>query len=190
MGAATKWHLVVAIMPAIIYNGFQLETSKLRGVLVMAKKKTAPPADQGNAQTNAGEGSIAGYFRKIFEARPRLLGVRSNEQLLKQWLADHPDHPEVPQTVKNNLSNLKSVLRSKKRRKVARRAEAAQANGVPSHPVAPVARKPTGSTKLEALELQIDECLILARQLDRQELHDVITLLRRARNAVVWKIGQ
>lgn len=118
-----------------------------------------------------------------------MLGERSNETLLKRWLADHPGHAEVPGNVKANLSNLKSVLRSKKRKKVARRAEA-MPNGQVSQPAAPVARKVTGSSKLEALEFQIDECLTMARQTDREGLHDVIGLLRRARNAVVWKIGQ
>ncbi len=144
-----------------------------------------------SAVQSAGDGgeTVAGYFRKLFKENPKLLGERSNETLLKRWLADHPGHAEVPGNVKANLSNLKSVLRSKKRKKVARRAEA-MPNGQVSQPAAPVARKVTGSSKLEALEFQIDECLTMARQTDREGLHDVIGLLRRARNAVVWKIGQ
>ena len=145
-------------------------------------KPTAPGASDGE--------STAGYFRKIFKAQPRLLSERSNEPLLKQWLADHPEHKEVPNNVKANLANLKSVLRSKKRKKAAKRVEAPQANGPVVVAAAPVARKATGSSKLEALEFQIDECLILARQQDREGLQDVIGLLRRARNAVVWMIGQ
>jgi hypothetical protein len=43
---------------------------------------------------------------------------------------------------------------------------------------------------LEALEEAIDDCLTLARNFDREGLADVITLLRKARNAVVWKGGQ
>jgi len=148
--------------------------------------KTKPVA----ASAGGGEESVAGYFRKIFKAHPRLLGERSNAVLLQQWLADHPGHTQVPDKVKSNLSNIKSVLRSKKRKKVAKRAEAPGPNGAITQALAPVARKATGSSKLDELELQIDECLILARQLDREALHDVIGLLRRARNAVVWKIGQ
>jgi hypothetical protein len=85
---------------------------------------------------------------------------------------------------------LGNVLRSKKRKKVAKRVEAPQANGPVVVAAAPVARKATGGSKLEGLEFQIDECLILARQLDREGLQEVIGLLRRARNAVVWMIGQ
>ena len=146
----------------------------------MAKRK---------ATSNGGE-SIAGYFRKIFLAQPRLLKKRSNKKLLEMWMADHPGHSEVPMSVKNSLSNLKSVLRSKKRKKATKRVEAPQANGPVVVAAAPVARKATGSSKLEALEFQIDECLMLARQQDREGLQDVIGLLRRARNAVVWMIGQ
>jgi hypothetical protein len=43
---------------------------------------------------------------------------------------------------------------------------------------------------LPALEEQIDECLTLARGLDREGLADVIAILRRARNEVVWKMGE
>jgi len=43
---------------------------------------------------------------------------------------------------------------------------------------------------LDALEEQIDECLTLAKNLDREGLANVIGLLRRARNEVVWKMGE
>ncbi len=148
---------------------------------VAATPAAAPAADGGE--------TIAGYFRRVFKEQPRLLRERSNEKLLDRWLADHPGHADVPDNVKANLSNIKSVLRSKKRRKVAKRAEAVQANGAAVALAAPVARKPLGTSKLDELELQIDECLILARQLDREALHDVIHLLRKARNQVVWKLG-
>lgn len=144
----------------------------------MAKKKQA---------AGKGEETVAGYFRAIFKAKPHLLGERSNDPLLAQWLIDHPDQKEVPNSVKTGLSNIKSVLRSKKRKKVARRAEE---NQVIEHGMkAKVARVPTGSSKLEELEQHIDECLIEARLLDKEGLEDVIHHLRRARNAVVWKIG-
>jgi hypothetical protein len=40
------------------------------------------------------------------------------------------------------------------------------------------------------LEEQIDECLTLGKRLDREGLRGVLVLLRRARNEVVWKLGQ
>jgi hypothetical protein len=84
-------------------------------------------------------------------------------------------------------------MRSKKRKKVAKGAEHAQPSQetmAVARVATPVARKPLGSSKLDQLELQIDDCLILARQMDQEGLHDVIGLLRKARNEVVWKIGQ
>ena len=44
--------------------------------------------------------------------------------------------------------------------------------------------------RLEALEEQIDECMALAREVDREGLADVIALMRRARNKVVWQMGE
>jgi hypothetical protein len=38
--------------------------------------------------------------------------------------------------------------------------------------------------------MQIDECLTMAKTLDRSGLEEVIHHLRRARNQVVWKQGE
>jgi hypothetical protein len=40
------------------------------------------------------------------------------------------------------------------------------------------------------LEEHIDDCLTVAKLLDREGLGHVIRLLRQARNEVVWKLGQ
>jgi hypothetical protein len=56
-----------------------------------------------------------------------------------------------------------------------------------THPL-PKAAKP--AHKLELLEEQIDDCLSLAKSLDREGLGEIIRLLRGARNKVVWKMGQ
>jgi hypothetical protein len=154
----------------------------------MAKKKARPADAKSNVASGKQGESIAGYFRKVFKENPGWLRERSNDKLMKRWIADHPDEKEVSPSVKSSLSNLKSVLRSKKRKRVARAAQ--QSQPATQTPQVKVARVPTGGSKLEALELQIDECLISARRLDREGLHDVIAMLRRARNAVGWKIGQ
>ena len=49
--------------------------------------------------------------------------------------------------------------------------------------------KRTADNKLENLEMLIDECLTMAKNLDRARLDNVIKVLRRARNEVVWKLG-
>ena len=147
----------------------------------MAKKrKPAPPSPSNNHE------SIAGYFRKVFAETPKLLKTRSNAELLERWLADHPGEKKVPDSVKTSLSNIKSVLRSKKRKR--RKAKAAAAE-IGTGPVVVAVKKPKTSV-LETLEERIDDCLTAARNLDKEGLEDVIRLLRKARNAVVWKIGQ
>jgi len=159
----------------------------------MAKKAKPSGEDPGGngpvpqQPEGAGKETTAGYFRKVFQESPKLLYERSNKKLLQRWLADHPGETVVPKSVKANLANLKSVLRSNKRTKVAARATGKLAGG-PGR--TPIARVPTGDTQLEHLEHQIDECLILAKNLDRDALQSIISHLRRARNEVVSKIGK
>jgi hypothetical protein len=138
---------------------------------------------KGGGQPNGGENTSA-YFRKVFKESPKLLKTRSNEEVLKRWLADHPGEKEVPAQVRNSLMNVKSALRKRGRKRGQRREEArVRAGGEPA-----TEKKLAGG--LESLEEHIDECLTVAKVLDRQGLDHVIRLLRQARNEVVWKIGQ
>jgi hypothetical protein len=134
--------------------------------------------------TSGPEESVSGYFRQVFKGRPDLLDSGSNNVLFERWLQDHTGEKAVPNRVKNTLSNLKSVLR-KKRRKKAGRKKAAELPALVAPQASTVPR-----AKLELLEEQVDDCLTLAKRLDREGLTDIILLLRRARNGVVWKIGQ
>jgi hypothetical protein len=154
--------------------------------------KSTPAAKAASTAGKNGE-TTGGYFRRLLKQNPAWLKGRSNEAILKRWLADNPGQKTVPDNIKANLSNVKSVLRSKKRRKVAKQTEAvvpSQETMAVARVAAPIARKPLGTSKLDQLELQIDECLIMARQMDQEGLHDIIGLLRKARNEVVWKLGQ
>jgi hypothetical protein len=147
-----------------------------------------------NAQTN-GSGAkaegVAPYFRPIFQANRKLLKIRSNKELLERWLADHSDFKTVPENVKTGLANLKSVLRKSMRKRRDRKAsEEATANNVVATKKAPaMLSKTVADSKLEKLEMLIDDCLTMAKVLDREGLDTVIKVLRRARNAVVWKLG-
>jgi hypothetical protein len=133
-------------------------------------------------QQAGGQGeTVSGYFRRVLEGRPDLLEGRSNDELLSMWLKDHPDHKGVPANVRANLANVKSVLRKKGRKRRGRPAK--QQAGMPAH-------APISGHRLESLEERIDEGLTMARNIGRGELENVIHLLRRARNEVVWKIGQ
>jgi hypothetical protein len=60
------------------------------------------------------------------------------------------------------------------------------ANGTPAAPAALAGQTLRG---LDRLEAQIDDALALAKHLDRDRLHDVIRLLRTARNRVVVMLG-
>jgi hypothetical protein len=145
-------------------------------------------ADAPAESAGAGE-SIQGYFRKIFKENPRLLKERSNEKLFLRWLEDHPGEKEVPERVKSGLANLKSILR-KKRGKRGRPRKEAQATpaAVPAADARPEAAAEPGV--LEQLEIQIDDALTMAKNLDRKGLEEVIRQLRTARNLVVWKGGK
>jgi hypothetical protein len=87
--------------------------------------------------------------------------------------------------VRIGLANIKSVLRSKKRRRKSTESEEMMAAGRPK-----VGTRPSGSSKREAQEQQIDDWVMNARTLGSEGLESVISLLRTARNEVVWIIGQ
>ena len=125
------------------------------------------------------------YFRTLFEQNPEWLNSKSNDLIVARYRADHglADDAVLEKSVKNNLANLKSVMRKK-----SRKGASAGASGGGNSGGAGAARR--GGSRLEALEEMIDECLTLAKNNDREGLKDVIGLLRRARNEVVWKIGQ
>jgi hypothetical protein len=141
------------------------------------------------AKAEAQGESIQGYFKRILKENPRLLKGRSNEELLKRWREDHKGQ-EVSNSVKAGLQNAKSSLRSKRRKRRAAKQDNGQAEVAAVRPLAKVAKPAKPSHKLEALEEQIDDCLSLAKHLDREGLGEIICLLRHARNKVVWQMGQ
>jgi hypothetical protein len=141
--------------------------------------------DAKQANANGAE-TVSGYFRQVFAERPELLDARSNDELLQRWLRDHPGQKGVPNNIRQNLSNVKSVLRKRGRTSARRRAKF-EASALPAGTAPPA---PRASKGLALLEERIDECLTAARGLDRDALADVINHLRRARNEVVWTIGQ
>ena len=145
--------------------------------------KQAKPADEPQAE------SVAGYFRKVFQENPKLLKERSNDELYRRWLADHPGHKEVPAKVKTGLQNIKSVLRAKRSKKKAAKQGPATAQPQAQTAISPTAPRQLPTKGLQQLEEQIDEVLGLAKRLDREGLQDVIAILRRARNEVVRRGG-
>jgi hypothetical protein len=143
-------------------------------------------ATRGGA-TAEGEPNETGYFRQILRENPRLIKTRSNAELLRRWLADNPDHTEVPHRIKIAMANAKSAMRQKlrqrRRKRLARAEQAGEATPRPAR-LAPITIH-----RLESLEEQIDDCIGLAKTLDRDGLQSIIKTLRRARNEVVLKLG-
>lgn len=127
--------------------------------------------------------SISGYFRQVITDNPQWLdGAGTNELILAQFQQDHP-RKKVNNKIKSNLANVKSVLRKLKRKK----------GGLRAAPHLLAARSTPGfaaSRSLPGLEEYIDECLMLAKSIDREGLAHVIRLLRDARNEVVYKTGR
>jgi hypothetical protein len=127
--------------------------------------------------------SISGYFRQLIEANPQLLnGPNTNAQLLERFQTDHPTK-KITTSIKANLANVKSTIRRKKRFRAGYKASP-RVMGVQA------ARNFVGARGMEGLEEYIDECLTIAKNLDREGLDHVIRLLRTARNEVVWKQGK
>ena len=149
----------------------------------MAKRSQAADAATGQDNSQPGGETVSGYFRRVFGENPKWLKTRSNDAVLARWLQDHPGETQVPEKVRQNLSNVKSVLRKANRKKPGR----PKKEGRPAEPTSAPRSAVRG---LESLEEQIDECLTLAKNLDREGLSSVINLLRRARNEVVWKLGE
>jgi hypothetical protein len=155
----------------------------------MAKtRRDQDAADKANG-SSTGQETVGGYFRRVFRENPAWLDGRSNAEVLKRWLADHPGEQEVPDRIKNIMSNVKSILRNKERQKPPKRPKTEKA--APTTPPVEVTSPPKSVAKgLEALEERIDGCLMLARGLNREELAEVVALLRQARNRVVWQLGE
>ncbi len=125
--------------------------------------------------------SLSGYFRKLFEENPEWLKGTSNDVVVERYKADHPGH-EVTQRIRQSMANIKSTLRGKFGLKVAPK-------GGKRKKVGTVVKSASGNA-LDRLELSIDNCLHVARGLERPELDEAIKHLRRARNAVVWVLGE
>ena len=126
----------------------------------------------------SGGSSSYSYFKELFTKNPDMLKEKSNAAIIARYRADHnlSENAEIPKKVMNNLSNQKSVLR-----KALRKRGRPKGSGAGAY-------KPT--SKLEALEIAIDNCLTTARMLEMKGLDEVIQHLRRARNKVVWQMGE
>ncbi len=138
--------------------------------------------------------SKSGIFREYFRKHPELLEHSSNQKIYEMFALDHPDTP-----LTNELKNVCANVKSQERKR--RRTEMLLANGrlpydirlgnrfTPMVYVTPPPDDANGtsspsmgrSQRLEWLEDQIDMCIAVAKQLDRESLDEVIRVLRKAR---------
>jgi hypothetical protein len=126
---------------------------------------------------------LSGWFRNVFTERPAWLKERSNADVIALWEDQHPGK-KFGDRERNACNNIKSVLRKKLRK----RGRKAAADGTPT--ATPAATVRVSRANLELLEERIDDCMSMARALDREGLDKVARLLRAARNEVVWRQGQ
>jgi hypothetical protein len=124
--------------------------------------------------------SLASIFTQYFLDHPDWLSSGKNEIVVSQFSRDHPGI-EVDKKVKQAMYNVKSRINKgevgRQRRKMTKLAarQLVAAAGKNAKPLAP----------LNLLEEQIDDCMILAKQIGREQMHGVLHALRIARNAVV-----
>jgi hypothetical protein len=124
--------------------------------------------------------SKLGLFKQYFIDHPEWLNARSNDAVLAQFAADHPEITVTPQ-IKQAMFNAKNYVRRGPKGKRRRRKAAA-------HMQAAMARPGRKSAVLQMLEGRIDDCLVMARQLGRDDMGAVIAHLRSARNSLIIKI--
>jgi hypothetical protein len=125
--------------------------------------------------------SLAAMFKRYFTEHPEWLQEEGgNAKAIELFEKENPGHVVGPQ-VRQAMYNVKSAMkkgpagaakRNAKKRAARDMVVAARVNSRPRAP-------------LNALEEQIDDCMILAKQIDRERLGRVLDHLHRARNAVV-----
>src|SRR5262245_57643672 len=116
-------------------------------------------AKRGRRPKGNGE-SISGWFRQVFGQHPEWLKGRSNAAVIERWQQDHPGGT-FGDRERNACNNIKSIMRKRLRK---RGRKPAAAGAVPA--VANAVRVSRGN--LEMLEERIDECMGMARALDRE----------------------
>jgi hypothetical protein len=150
----------------------------------MGRKKTQA-TEEGSG--GAGAENISQYWKNFFTKRPELLGVRSNDDAIAQWKADHNGH-SMSQSAHNGLTNVKSQMRGKMGVSVGKRKRGRPRKGAHAQAAAPAARVAKAPTKiLEALEDQIDKCLTLIS--GQEALGKIVQALKHARRLTIFEIG-
>jgi hypothetical protein len=150
--------------------------------------KSRPAKKKGRRRRQGSKNSNTTFFRKLFTSYPQLLEQRDNTEIINFWKQENPGQ-EFTNSIRGLLSNLKCVLRKQDgmARATARSADISHqsTNGNGAMKVRRNIMQQRQSAKsvavLEALEVQIDQCLTLIAANNCKDLQDVETQLRVAR---------
>lgn len=141
-----------------------------------------------------GKPSTSGTFKKYFTEKPELLQVTSLDEVINRYKQEHPN-VEVTPPLRQIAANIKSTMKRKMRLSAngstkKKRGRPKGSTKAATHTGAVAAAPHTSNATLERLEDRIDECVALAKEIDRRGLIHVIRLLRRALNGVVVRIEE
>jgi hypothetical protein len=151
-------------------------SDSVSGISAAGEPNAFAAARAGNGPTG-GKENMVDYFRRVYADHPQWVDLRSNELIDQRWLRDHPGYEEVPFNWQAARTNVKTELRKKKKSR--------------NHKVRTPIEEPAAAAPklppraLYELEEKIDLCLMLAKQLNRDALVDVIDQLRKARNLII-----
>jgi hypothetical protein len=124
--------------------------------------------------------SLAGIIKQYFHDYPEWLAAPETSAVVAQFKKDYPNK-QISKKVMQAIYNTKSTLRKGPTGAAKRKQSKAAAYQV----VAAAKKAGTPHSALSTLEEQIDDCLILAKQIGREQLHNVVGHLRAARNTIV-----
>ena len=124
--------------------------------------------------------SLSGTIRQYLTDHPEWLSSQDTSQVVAQFEKDHPKK-KVDKYVMQAIYNVKSSMRKGPTGAAKRQ----QSKAAAKHIVQSAAKTGKNGTPLVHLEEMIDDCMILARQINQENLVPALMDLRRARNSVV-----
>ena len=124
--------------------------------------------------------SLSGTIRQYLTDHPEWLSSQDTSEIVAQFEKDHPKK-KVDKYVMQAIYNVKSSMRKGPTGAAKRQ----QSKAAARHIVQSAAKTGRPSAPLTQLEEMIDDCMILARQINQENLVPALMDLRRARNSVV-----
>ena len=117
---------------------------------------------------------MSDWFRRVFKDHPDWLRLDNNTPIRDLWKEEHGS--AMPLNVANIMTNVKGQMRGTRRRKGAKPGPKPAGTARPAR---------LAVIELERLEAMIDDCLAAARAMNVEDIHEVVSSLRDARNGIV-----